>query len=584
MRAAAQQESAAQEGAAAAGDSITVAAWTIVSRATGVLKFACIGAVLGPTFFGNTYQFTNSLPNLVYYGFLAGSLFSSLLVPALVRHIDAGDRRASQRVAGGFLGMTLVALVVIAPLAIVLGPLVLRVAAVSGTSSQLVGAAQAEVGRLLIIMFIPQIFFYGVVGTATAVMNSRQRFALAAGAPAVENLGTIAVLVATALIYGTGTRLGNIPPGELLLLGLGSTGAVAAHAATQWWGARRAGVTLMPRAGWRDPEVRVVIHRALPSLAQAGLMAFQVLTLLVVANRLPGGVVAFQIALNFYYLAIAVGATPVALSLLPRLARMHLDGDEAAFHDTLVRGLSLGFFITIPAAVGYLVLAVPLASAISFGRMRWCRRRGHGRCLAGGAVGSGRRPDRVHDRDLRVLRQEGHTFPADLHDAAGRRLPGCGQHRPARPWPDGAPRARHGALGRGVRRRLPSDRARVAEFRPARVAAARALAGQVPGGCRPHGRSRMAHRHGDPALDGQAVRPPDRHPRRRCGRPGGVPGRAGHMAHPRAGLARWGPRPPAGQGQEQGGGGSGPASRNRACGAAGERRPALGGRIPGPAG
>jgi len=89
----------------------------------------------------------------------------------------------------------------------------------------------------------------------------------------------------------------------------------------------------------------------------------------VVANRLPGGVVAFQIALNFYYLAIAVGATPVALSLLPRLARMHLAGDIAAFRDTLVRGLALGFFITIPAAVGYLALAVPLARAISFGRM-----------------------------------------------------------------------------------------------------------------------------------------------------------------------------------------------------------------------
>jgi putative peptidoglycan lipid II flippase len=88
-----------------------------------------------------------------------------------------------------------------------------------------------------------------------------------------------------------------------------------------------------------------------------------------VANRLPGGVVAFQIALNFYYLAIAVGATPVALSLLPRLARMHLAGDVAAFRDTLVRGLALGFFITIPAAVGYLALAVPLARAISFGRM-----------------------------------------------------------------------------------------------------------------------------------------------------------------------------------------------------------------------
>src|SRR6266566_8455110 len=186
--------------AAAAGDSISVAAWTIVSRLTGVAKFAAIGAVLGPTFFGNTYQFTNSLPNLVYYGFLAGSLFSSLLVPALVRHIDAGNRPASERVAGGFLGMTLILLLAITPLAITLGPLVLKFAALGG-GHQVLGAAQERVGRLLIIMFIPLVF----------------------------------------------------------------------------------------------------------------------------ANRLPGGVVAFQIALNFYYLAIALGATPVALSLLPRLSRMHMD-------------------------------------------------------------------------------------------------------------------------------------------------------------------------------------------------------------------------------------------------------------------
>lgn len=364
-------DGSAPEGAAtasAAGDSITVAAWTIVSRVTGVAKFACIGAVLGPTFFGNTYQFTNSLPNLVYYGFLAGSLFSSLLVPALVRHIDAGDRRASARVAGGFLGMTLVALLLIAPVAIVLGPLVLRFASFTG-ASPVVGAAQENAARLLIVMFIPQIFCYGVVGTATAVMNARQRFALAAGAPAVENLGTIAVLIAIAVLYGTEAKLGSVSTGEMLLLGLGSTGAVAAHAATQWWGAKRAGVLLVPRPGWRDNEVRDVLARSLRSLAQAGLVAVQVLSLLVVANRLPGGVVAFQIALNFYYLAIALGATPVALSLLPRLARMHLDGDVSMFRETLVRGLALGFFVTIPAAVAYVALAVPLAHAISFGRM-----------------------------------------------------------------------------------------------------------------------------------------------------------------------------------------------------------------------
>jgi putative peptidoglycan lipid II flippase len=352
---------------AAAGDSLTVAVWTMVSRVTGLVRFAVIGAVLGATYFANTYQFTNSLPNLLYYGFLAGSLFSSLLVPALVRHIDAGDQGASERVAGGFLGVTLTAMLAITPLALFLGPLALKVAALGG--SQAAGLAQVNVGRLLIAMFIPQMFCYAVVGTSTAVMNSRQRFALAAGAPAVENLGTIAVLLASAVIYGTGGDLGQVPQGQILLLGLGSTGAVAAHAATQWWGARRAGARLVPRTGWRDDEVREVVRRALPAAAQAGLSAVQLLVLLIAANRLPGGIVAFQIALNFYYLVDALATTPVALSLLPRLARMHAAGDTAGFRDTLVRGYALSFFITIPGGAAYIILAKPLARAIAFGQM-----------------------------------------------------------------------------------------------------------------------------------------------------------------------------------------------------------------------
>ena len=351
---------------AAAGDSIAVAAWTLVSRIAGVVKIAAIGAVLGLTFFGNAYQFTNSLPNLIYFGLLAGSLFSSLLVPALVEHIDAGDRAATERVAGGFMGMALLALVAAVPVAIAFGPTVLGLAA-GGASTD--AAAQEQVGRWLILMFIPQLFLYGVIGAATAAMNARRRFALAAAAPALESLGTIAVLVTCAVMYGTGTQVDAVPNGELLLLGLGTTGAVALHAAAQWWGAKRAGIRLIPRAGWRDAEVRVVVRRALPSMAQAGLVALQVMTLLVLANRVAGGVVAFQIALNFYFLAVALGATPVALSLLPRLARMHVDGDVAGFRDTLVHGYALGLFIAIPAAVGYLGLAIPVARAISFGRM-----------------------------------------------------------------------------------------------------------------------------------------------------------------------------------------------------------------------
>jgi putative peptidoglycan lipid II flippase len=358
-------------GSGTARDSVTVGVWTALSRGTGVIRVVVIGAVLGPTFLGNTYQLTNSLPNLIYYGFLAGSLFVSLLVPALVQHIDNHRPKDSARVAGGFLGIALVLLGLLAPIAVLLLPELLRVTSLGGVGLSEVtqGSGQIGVTRLLILLTIPQVFLYAVVGSATAVMYAHRRFALAAAAPLVENLGIILVLVLVGMIYGTGKELGAQSTGEVLLLGLGSTGAVAAHAAIQWWGARRAGVLMRPRAGWRDAEVLVTIRKALRSVTQAGLLALQLLALLLVSNRVAGGTVAIQMALNFYYLPIALAATPVALALLPRLSRLHQSDSTGEFTSTFIQGLGLALFMAIPAAVGFVVLADPIAHTIAAGQM-----------------------------------------------------------------------------------------------------------------------------------------------------------------------------------------------------------------------
>jgi murein biosynthesis integral membrane protein MurJ len=345
--------------AAAVGDSLTVAVWTAISRITGVARGIVIAAVLGATLFANTYQFTNSLPNLVFYGLLGGAMLSSLLIPTLVRHIDTGDRSGTERVAGGFLGIIALGAAVATPLAVLAAPLALRLAAPA--------AGQSRAGILLVVMLLPQIPLYGLVATAGAAMNAHGRFALAAAAPALENVGTVIVLALVAVLYPGIGGLQHAPTSALLLLGLGTTAAVGAHAALQWYGARRAGVRLRPRPGWRDPEVRRVLARALPSLAQAALAAVQLLILLIFANRVAGGVVAFQLALNFYFLPIALGATPVALSLAPRLSRMRATADRPAFHDTFVRGLVFALFIAVPAAAGYLAIAGPIAQAIAYG-------------------------------------------------------------------------------------------------------------------------------------------------------------------------------------------------------------------------
>ena len=348
-------------------NSIAGSVWTVVSRLTGMVRILVVGAVLGATYLGNTYQTLNSLPNLVFYQLLAGTLFASLLVPPLVSHLDAGEEDAARRLVGGFVAVLLLVAAVGALLLACLGPVIMRVLTLG--TNPMMAEAQRRVGWILLTLFVPQILCYTIVGTAAAVMNAHGRFALAAAAPAVESLVMIGMLVAVALIFGTGVDVATVSNEELLILGLGTTAAVVIHAACQWLGARSAGMAIVPSRTWRDPEVGRVLRRILPTLGYTGISAIQLFAIMVVANTIAGGYVAFNVAVSFYYLPIAIVTWPLARALLPQLARLHHGGDGAPFRDELLRGIALATVVIVPISFSCLALARTLAGAMAFGRL-----------------------------------------------------------------------------------------------------------------------------------------------------------------------------------------------------------------------
>ena len=349
------------------GGSLAGSIWTVVSRLTGMFRVLVVGAVLGATYLGNTYQTLNSLPNLVFYQLLAGSLFASILVPPLVRHVDAGDRLGAQKLVGRFLGTLLLIGAAFTLVLLALSPVIMRLLTIG--SGPTVAAAQSRVGLLLLALFVPQILFYTVVGTAAAAMNAYGRFALAAAAPALESLGMIVVLLVVAAVYGTSVDVANISNQELLILGLGTTAAVGLHAACQWLGARSAGVTIVPGLGWRDPEVRQVIRRIGPTLAYTAISGLQLFAVMLVANRVAGGFVAFNVAMAWYYLPTAIVTWPMARALLPQLARLHQDGARQGFRDEFLRSLALATMVVVPMAAGLLTLSSTLARTLAFGEL-----------------------------------------------------------------------------------------------------------------------------------------------------------------------------------------------------------------------
>jgi putative peptidoglycan lipid II flippase len=228
-----------------------------------------------------------------------------------------------------------------------------------------------QLGVLLALMQMPQVVFYGTIGAGIAVQQAHGRFALAAAAPAIENICIVVVLITSAIMFGTGVDVNVVSTQQIMLLGLGTTAAVAIHAGVQWWGAYRLGVTLVPRPDdWRETEVRAMLRQGSSSIGYTGLYWSAFLLALVSAGAIPGGLVAFQMASNLCNFPVGFTAVPLALAQLPRLSSNHHQNQHAEFRSTYWAGLRLLVFMALPASLILAVIPQTLARALAFGAMQ----------------------------------------------------------------------------------------------------------------------------------------------------------------------------------------------------------------------
>jgi len=356
-----------------------VAVWMLVSRVTGLLRVIIAGAILGSTFFANIFQATNTLPN-VAYNLMAGSVLSALAVPVVVAALDEHGIERARELLHRLVGVVFAGFGLIAVGVIVFSPIIVHLLTLGVPHGQR-GAAHKEC-FILLFLVLPEIACYGIIALATAAQNARGKFRLAAAAPAMENIGTIATLVLVRQIFGSDTS--HVSTAYLVFLGVGASLAVVVHAAIQCYGAWRVGLPLWPGWGWKDPVVRALGRRFVPAVGTATLDASWLFILIVAAGVVPGGVVALQVGINFYYLPVALSAKAVGTVLLPRLSREALHDKLVAFRGTYDRGISWAWFVAVPAALTLLVSSKPIADAIAFGSMR----ENHGVALLSASIAS----------------------------------------------------------------------------------------------------------------------------------------------------------------------------------------------------
>ncbi len=338
-----------------------------LSRATGFVRIVVVAAVLGTTFLGNTYQSANTVPNIVFELFAAGAL-QAVLVPALVARFDRGDDAGAERLAGSVLGHTLLVLGGLVVVGAVASPLLMR-ALVTGVEDPAVRADQVALGVVFLLVFLPQVLVYDVGIVATAVLHARGRFGLPAVAPAVNNV------VVTAA-YGTFWWLRDgaepsldLSALEIAVLAGGTTAGVVAFCALPVVGAHRTGFRYRPNLDRSDPALRRLARQGAWAALFLAMTQVLLAAVLVLANGVEGGVVAYQVAFTFFLLPHALFAVPVLTALFPTASRQAQAEDWDAVAGTVRRGATaIGLFV-LPAAVALGALAGPVTRLTLFGNV-----------------------------------------------------------------------------------------------------------------------------------------------------------------------------------------------------------------------
>ena len=339
--------------------SAIVAMGTALSRLTGFGRLFATAYAIGFERLTDAYTQANTAPNIVYE-LLLGGVLSATLVPVFVRHHEEDDEDGTSAV----VTVTSVLLVAITVVGIMAAPWVVRLLTI-GVPDRVAGE-QREVATQLLRLFMPQMFFYGLTALLTALLNSRRRFAAPAFAPVLNNLVVMAVLFALPHVAGGTPDLHQVHSDPLLLwlLGAGTTAGIVAMTLVLIPRLKPAGIRLRYNLDWRNKSVRLVGRMSGWTLGYVVANQAALLVVLILANRVDGGVSAYTGAFIFFLLPHALFAVSIMTTLVPELSACAGRLDWAGFRSRFSMGLRLMALVIFPAATGYVVLAHPIVTAL----------------------------------------------------------------------------------------------------------------------------------------------------------------------------------------------------------------------------
>lgn len=335
---------------------LTVSSMTLLSRVLGLLRDMLTAAFLGLTSMASAFFFAFTIPNL-FRRMLGEGALTSVFIPLLTDELQEGGSEAAFRftnVVLSWLLLVLVGLVLVGSalcwgLSVYLGQ--------PGLPDFLLESGRTEqwgIGFQLTVFLMPYMLFICMSAVFAAALNVLGRFAIPALSPVLLNVAMIGSL----LLAGWWWEWSLESTVRALCVGvlLGGLFQLCVPA-----------VDLM-RQGWRpafvlakSERLQELLRLFLPGVLGAAVVQINVL----VSRLLAFGLNESAVAALFYanrLVELPLGIFTIAITtvLFPRLSQFASAGDKEGANQAYGQGMRFIFAITVPAAVGLIVLREPI--------------------------------------------------------------------------------------------------------------------------------------------------------------------------------------------------------------------------------
>jgi putative peptidoglycan lipid II flippase len=340
----------------------TVAGFTLLSRLLGAVRDLTLSHLFGASGMLDAFIQAFTIPNMFRRLTAEGSMNLALVPVYTEARERSGVERARHFAAQG-LGLVLTATVLLTALGMCFTPQLVWLFAAGFEARPEQFALTVELTRWM----FPYLVLVSCVAWAMAVLNAEGRFASAAAAPILLNLG----ILGGALLLAPGLEEPMLGVAGGVLLG------GAAQVLLQWPSLRGCGLLLRPRSFWTRegsaPEIRQLLGLLGPSLFGVAAYQLNLIVLRNLASFLPEGQVThYYNASRLTELTLGVFAFAITTASFPEFSRHVAQQQWKRALGTLRFSTHSTLMIVLPAAAGLVVAAEPITAMLYLhGAYRW---------------------------------------------------------------------------------------------------------------------------------------------------------------------------------------------------------------------